>query len=51
MTPYLAPAHLGSVHPYEGALLALVAFGPFVVLACVVARQRRRADREGKGPS
>lgn len=49
--PHLVLAHLGSLHPYEGALLGLIAFGPFIVLAVVVARQRRRADEDGAGPS
>ena len=51
MTPHLVLAHLGSLHPYEGALLGLIAFGPFVVLGVVVARQRRRADQDGPDPS
>ena len=34
--------HLGSLHPYERALVLLVAFGPFVVLAVVVYVVRRR---------
>lgn len=34
--------HLGDLHPFEQALVALLAFGPFVVLALVVVRQRRR---------
>jgi hypothetical protein len=36
------PLHLGGLHPYETALLALLAFGPFVVLAFVVVVMRRR---------
>lgn len=39
----LVAAHLGSLHPYERALVLLVAFGPFVVLGVVVAVLRRRA--------
>jgi hypothetical protein len=38
----LAPMHFGSLHAYETALLALLAFGPFVVLAVVVVVMRRR---------
>ena len=34
--------HLGQLHAYEAALLALLAFGPFVVLAVVVGLMRRR---------
>jgi hypothetical protein len=38
----VVPMHLGNLHPYETALLVLLAFGPFVVLAVVVAVLRRR---------
>lgn len=37
--------HLGALHPAEKALTLALAFGPFVVLAVVVA-VRRRADRD-----
>ena len=37
--------HLGELHRYEKLLVALIAFGPFVVLAVVVALMRRRDDR------
>ena len=41
--PDLLPAlHLGGLHPYEQALVLLVGFGPFVVLALVVYVVRRR---------
>ena len=36
--------HLGGLHPLEMVLVALIAIGPFVVLAIVVARQRRRDE-------
>ena len=36
------PLHMGSLHPYEQLLVALVAFGPFVVLFVVVYVVRRR---------
>lgn len=42
-TPPL-PQHLGELHAYETALVALLAFGPFVVLAFVVVLVRRRAE-------
>jgi hypothetical protein len=42
MSSALVPMHLGSLHAYETALLALLAFGPFVVLAVVVVVMRRR---------
>jgi hypothetical protein len=46
--PMPVAAHLGSLHGYETVLLALLAFGPFVVLAVVVLVLRRRdlADDE-----
>jgi hypothetical protein len=42
----LSLLHLGRLHAYEQALLALIAFGPFVVLAVVVFVIRRREGRE-----
>jgi hypothetical protein len=50
------PLHMGALHPYEQALVALVAFGPFVVLFVVVYVVRRRdlaeeqADRSVEAP-
>ena len=38
--------HIGGLHPVETALVALLAFGPFVALGVVVFLQRRRDDRE-----
>ena len=38
----VVPEHLGAFHPFETAMVALLAFGPFVVLGVVVHRQRRR---------
>lgn len=49
-SPLLAPMHFGSLHAYETALLVLLAFGPFVVLAVVVVMMRRRdseSDEQG----
>ncbi len=45
------PLHLGALHPFEQLLVALVAFGPFVVLFVVVYVVRRRdvADEERDG--
>jgi hypothetical protein len=42
----LLPLHMGGLHPYEQALVLLLAFGPFVVLAVVIyiARKRDHAD-------
>jgi hypothetical protein len=49
-TAPLVPMHLGDLHAYETALLALLAFGPFVVLAVVVVVLRRRdADEDHEG--
>lgn len=48
MSPLTTPAHLGALHPVESLVLALIAFGPFVVLAVVVA-WRRRQGRTGIG--
>lgn len=42
MTAELVAMHLGKLHAYEQALVWLVAFGPFVVLAVVVHRARKR---------
>jgi hypothetical protein len=44
---HLVAWHLGSLHRWETALLVLIAFGPFVVLAAVVAVQRRRNAHDG----
>lgn len=41
MSPAL-PLHLGALHPFEQLIVALVAFGPFVVLFVVVYVVRRR---------
>ncbi len=53
MNPALTPAplHMGALHPYEQLLVALIAFGPFVVLFVVVYVVRRRdvADEERGG--
>ena len=43
MTPAaLVLHHLGDLHPFETALVLLLAFGPFVVIVLLVARDRRR---------
>lgn len=34
--------HLGALHPVEKGLTLLLAFGPFVVLAIVIAVRRRQ---------
>jgi len=42
----ILPLHLGELHAYEQWLVALIAFGPFVVLGIVVyvVRGREPAD-------
>jgi hypothetical protein len=47
-----APMHLGALHPFEQLLVALIAFGPFVVLFVVVYVVRRRdvAAEDEDGP-
>jgi hypothetical protein len=42
--------HLGTLHPVEQALVLLLAFGPFAVLALVVRRQRRRHAGDEENP-
>ena len=37
--------HMGGLHPYEQALVLLLAFGPFVVLGVVVWLRRREDAR------
>ena len=47
----MVPLHLGGLHPFEQALIVLLAFGPFVVLGVVLTvrhRQDRQAD-DGAG--
>lgn len=38
------PLHMGALHPVEQAMVLLVAFGPFVVLAVIVIIRRRSDD-------
>jgi hypothetical protein len=38
--------HLGKLHPYEHALVYLLAFGPFLLLAVTIRVSRRRQARE-----
>ena len=40
--------HMGSLHPIEQAIVLLIAFGPFVILAIVVAVPARN-DGDGDG--
>jgi hypothetical protein len=47
MTPELLPLHLGDLHPYEQALAVLLAFGPFAVLAVVIAVRRHQDAADG----
>jgi hypothetical protein len=43
--PVLVPMHMGAMHPYEQALMLVLAFGPFAVLGVVVVLRRRADDR------
>lgn len=36
------PLHMGTLHTYEAVLLAILAFGPFVILTVIVVVIRRR---------
>lgn len=42
----LALLHLGALHPIEKGLTLVLAFGPFVVLAVVIAVRRRQDAAE-----
>ena len=44
--------HLGQLHAWEQVLVALLAFGPFILLGIVVVVVRRRdiADEEASQP-
>jgi hypothetical protein len=46
LTSRLTALHLGPLHPAEQTLVYLLAFGPFAVLALVVAVRRRQDRRE-----
>jgi hypothetical protein len=46
VSPELVALHLGAMHPYEQLLTLGLAFGPFVVLAAVLAFRRRGEDEE-----
>lgn len=50
MSPDLAAMivamHMGSLHPYEKVLTLVLAFGPFLVLAAVIAVRRRHEGNE-----
>jgi hypothetical protein len=49
----ILPLHLGQLHAYEQWLVALIAFGPFVVLGIVVyvVRGREPADDDASHES
>jgi HAMP domain-containing protein len=46
IAPHLVTQHMGALHPVEQALVLLLAFGPFVLLALVVWLRRRAERRE-----
>lgn len=41
--------HLGKMHPYEHALVLLLAFGPIMLLAVTIWIARKRIDDEDEG--
>jgi hypothetical protein len=54
----MIPLHLGQLHPFEQALVLVLAFGPFALAGLVVVVIRRRdaaaeesAERTASGPS
>lgn len=38
----MIPLHMGALHPVEQVLTLVLAFGPFLVLAIVIAVRRRQ---------
>jgi hypothetical protein len=46
----ILPLHLGDLHAYEQWLVALIAFGPFVVLGIVVYVVRGREPADDDSP-
>jgi hypothetical protein len=46
----LVAMHLGALHPYEKVLTLLLAFGPFLVLAGVIAVRRRHEGDDEEEP-
>ena len=47
MTPLqVTPLHMGALHPFEQALVFVLAFGPFLVLAFVLYFARKRDVRD-----
>ena len=46
----ILPLHLGELHAYEQWLVALIAFGPFVVLGIVVYVVRGREPVDDDAP-
>ena len=42
MSPEAVALHLGDLHPFEQALVYLLAFGPFLLLGIVVYVVRKR---------
>lgn len=47
--PSLLPLHLGALHPMETLVMAVLALGPFVILALVVTVVSRRDRRTETG--
>jgi Na+-translocating ferredoxin:NAD+ oxidoreductase RnfE subunit len=54
---HIIPLHMGQLHAWEHVLVAVLAFGPFILLGIVVMVVRRRdiaeedrQESEGSGP-
>ena len=50
LRPTVAAQHLGSLHAYETVLVLVLAFGPFLVIAWLVLRERRRSGGAAPRP-
>jgi hypothetical protein len=50
MVAPVPPLHLGSLHPFEQAMVYVLAFGPFLVLGVVMLVRRRQDRRAGPDP-
>ena len=46
----LLPLHLGALHPFEQALMLVLAFGPFVLLGLVIWWRQRHPETDEAGP-
>ena len=44
----LVVEHMGQLHPYEHALVLVLAFGPLLLLAVTIRIARRRAEHDDR---